>query len=125
MDFGLARSNTNQDGSGGSKDGGEQLMGTPRFMAPEQFLNEEIDHRTDIYSIGIILYTLLAGSPPFSHKDYMQLAEMHVHHDLPEIPKGDGAIDGALEKIIQKATEKDPADRFQSAREMLEELSKV
>ena len=125
MDFGLARSNTNQDGNGVSTNSSEQLMGTPRFMAPEQFLNEEIDHRTDIYSIGIILYTLLAGSPPFSHKDYMQLAEMHVHHDLPEIPGGNGAVVGSLEKIIQKATEKDPADRFQSAREMLEELSKV
>ena len=125
MDFGLARSNNNPDGKSASKDSNEQLMGTPRFMAPEQFLNEEIDHRTDIYSIGIILYTLLAGSPPFSHKDYMQLAEMHVHHDLPEIPGGGAAIVGSLEQIIQKATEKDPADRFQSAREMLEELSKV
>ena len=125
MDFGLARSNNNQDGKSDSQNGGEQLMGTPRFMAPEQFLNEEIDHRTDIYSIGIILYALLAGSPPFSHKDYVQLAEMHIHHDLPEIPGSDVAVDGTLDKIIHKATEKDPADRFQSAREMLEELSKV
>ena len=50
---------------------------------------------------------------------------MHIHHDLPEIPGSDVAVDGTLDKIIHKATEKDPADRFQSAREMLEELSKV
>ncbi len=125
MDFGLARSNNNSDANSALKNNGEQLMGTPRFMAPEQFLNDEIDHRTDIYSIGIILYTLLAGSPPFSHKDFMQLAEMHIHHDLPEISMADGASVGSLEQIIQKATEKDPKDRFQSAREMFDELSKL
>lgn len=124
MDFGLARSVANKDGQGASKDN-TQLMGTPRYMAPEQFLNEEIDQRTDIYSIGIILYTLLTGSPPFSHKDYMKLAEMQVHQDLPEIRGDNGVITGPLEQIIRKATEKDPNDRFQSAREMLEQLSKV
>ena len=124
MDFGLARSIANKDEQGAAKNS-TQLMGTPRYMAPEQFLNEEIDHRTDIYSIGIILYTLLTGSPPFSHKDYMKLAEMQVHQELPEMRGVNGVIGGPLEQIIRKATEKDPADRFQSASEMLEELSKV
>lgn len=124
MDFGLARSIANKDGKNVAKNS-TQLMGTPRFMAPEQFLNGEIDHRTDIYSIGIILYTLLTGSPPFSHKDYMKLAEMHVHHELPKMRGINGAITGPLEQIIRKATEKDPADRFQSAREMLDQLSRV
>lgn len=124
MDFGLARSVANQDSQSVSKNS-TQLMGTPRYMAPEQFLNEEIDHRTDIYSIGIILYTLLTGSPPFSHKDYMKLAEMHVHQDLPKIVGVDGVVTGPLEQIIRRATRKDPADRFQSVREMLEQLGNV
>jgi serine/threonine-protein kinase len=124
MDFGLARSIASQERKRFSK-ASNQLMGTPRYMAPEQFLNEELDQRTDIYSIGIILYTLLTGSPPFSNKDYMKLAEMQVHNDLPEIKGVDGIVTGALESIIRKATEKKPADRFQTVREMLEELSSV
>ncbi|MEO0369634.1 MAG: protein kinase, partial [Pseudomonadota bacterium] len=121
MDFGLARSIANKGGKSVARNS-MQLMGTPRFMAPEQFLNEEIDHRTDIYSIGIILYTLITGSPPFSHNDYMKLAEMHVHHELPKMQ---GADIESLEKIIQKATEKDPDARYQSVREMLDQLSRV
>ena len=124
MDFGLARSIASQEQERSAEDK-NRLMGTPRYMAPEQFLREELDQRTDIYSIGIILYTLLTGSPPFSHKDYMKLAEMQVHQELPEISGVDGVITGPLDRIIRKATEKDPADRFQTVREMLEQLSKV
>ena len=124
MDFGLAQSIASQEKEKTSKDS-NQLMGTPRYMAPEQFLKEKLDQRTDIYSIGIILYTLLTGSPPFSHKDYMKLAEMQVHQELPEIEGVEGIITGPLDHIIRKATEKDPADRFQTVREMLDQLSKV
>ena len=124
MDFGLARSIVNQEREQFSK-ASNKLMGTPRYMAPEQFLNEELDQRTDIYSIGIILYTLLTGSPPFTHKDYMKLAEMQVHQDLPEICGVEGNITGPLDRIIRKATKKDPTDRFQTVREMLEQLSNV
>lgn len=124
MDFGLAQSMANQSAERSSK-AGNTLMGTPRYMAPEQFLNDPLDQRTDIYSIGIILYALLSGSPPFTHTDYMKLAEMHVHNDLPEISGVDGVISGALEQIIRKATEKNPNDRFQTVIEMLEELSEV
>ncbi len=124
MDFGLARSMVNQDRAAVAK-ASHTLMGTPRYMAPEQFLNEALDQRTDIYSIGIILFTLLTGSPPFTHKDYMKLAELQVHQDLPNIIGVEGPITGPLEAIIRKATEKTPADRFQTVREMLEELNQV
>ena len=124
MDFGLARSIASQERERSAKDS-NRLMGTPRYMAPEQFLREELDQRTDIYSIGIILYTLLTGSPPFTHKDYMKLAEMQVHQELPEIRGVEGIITGPLDRIIRKATEKAPADRFQTVREMLEQLSNV
>ena len=124
MDFGLARSVTNQEQLNSNEEF-KQLMGTPRYMAPEQFLSEELDQRTDIYSIGIILYSLLTGSPPFSHNDYIKLAEMQIHKELPKINGVDGLITGQLEQIIRKATEKDPADRFQTVREMLEQLTEI
>jgi hypothetical protein len=55
----------------------------------------------------------------------MKLAEMQVHQDLPEIDGVEGIVTGALDRIIRKATEKDPADRFQTVREMLDQLSNV
>jgi serine/threonine-protein kinase len=124
MDFGLARSMATQE-RGPKAVASNRLMGTPRYMAPEQFLKQPLDQRTDIYSIGIILYTLLTGSPPFSHKDTMTLAKMQVQQDLPEIRGVDGIISGPLDSIIRKATEKRPADRFQTVREMLEQLSEI
>lgn len=124
MDFGLARSVVSQEISPAAQSG-TRIMGTPRYMAPEQFLHEELDQRTDIYAIGIILYTLLSGQPPFTTNDLMKLAEMHVHQDLPLIQGVEGLITGELEQIIRKATEKNPADRYQSVREMLEQLSQV
>ena len=124
MDFGLARSVVSQEISPATQSG-TRIMGTPRYMAPEQFLHEELDQRTDIYAIGIILYTLLSGQPPFTTNDLMKLAEMHVHQDLPLIQGVEGLITGELEQIIRKATEKNPADRYQSVREMLEQLSQV
>ncbi len=120
MDFGLARSVASNERR---KTDNTELMGTPRFMAPEQFLNDTLDERTDIYSIGIILFTLLTGKPPFSHDDYMTLAEMQVHQELPEILGTDGIITGPLEQVIRKATEKNPSERFQTVKEMLEQLN--
>ncbi len=122
MDFGLARSVASNERR---KTDNTELMGTPRYMAPEQFLNDTLDERTDIYSIGIILFTLLTGKPPFSHDDYMTLAEMQVHQELPEIIGTDGAIIGRLEQIIRKATEKNPSERFQTVKEMLDQLNTV
>lgn len=124
MDFGLARSMGNQEQKQHSENN-VQLMGTPRYMAPEQFLNGKLDQRTDIYSIGVILYTLIHGKPPFSHDDYMTLAEMQVHHELPELIGIDGPIEGPLERIIRRATAKGPNDRFQTVREMLDQLSEL
>ena len=124
MDFGLARSIASHERAQLS-DSSSILMGTPRYMAPEQFLKDELDQRTDIYSIGIILYTLLTGSPPFTHSEYMKLAELQVHEELPDLVGPNGPITGPIEQIIRKATEKDPADRFQTVREMLEQLNSV
>ena len=124
MDFGLARNIAISEKQLDAEQGAE-IMGTPRYMAPEQFLNDQLDERTDIYSIGIILYTLINGTPPFTHEDYMKLAQMHIHDELPRITNKDTQLAGALEKIIRKASAKNPSDRFQSVQEMLEELNKV
>ncbi len=98
------------------------LMGTVAYMSPEQAQGRRIDHRSDLYSIGVILYELATGERPFSHANPVTLVRKHiVERPLPpsrlvaEIPEW-------LEAIILKLLEKDPVDRFQTAGEVLAAL---
>jgi len=129
MDFGLAKKLAFQGDELKSADftqanAPKALMGTPKYMAPEQFLSSDVDERTDIYAIGIILHTLLCGRAPFDSKNLIQLAEMHLHQPLPEPrDKNNRPIAKGLGRIIQKAAEKKPEDRYQSVKAMLADLN--
>jgi eukaryotic-like serine/threonine-protein kinase len=91
------------------------IGGTPSFMSPEQTLGKPIDHRTDIYSLGICLFQMLIGELPFKKGD---LGYHHLH-TIPPAPKSlDNSIPEALNDIILKCMEKDPAKRFQSCEEI-------
>jgi serine/threonine-protein kinase len=90
-------------------------MGTPLYMSPEQIRAEEIDNRTDIYSLGAVLYRLATGRPPFEGNDPISIAYQHVHEQpipprvlRPELPE-------AWESVILRALAKDPNERFQTA----------
>ncbi|MBN2383505.1 protein kinase [bacterium] len=113
MDFGISRAADQPDQASGP------IMGTPEYLAPEQIRNGPIDARTDLYSLGVIMFEMLTGVPPFHDFDlYITLAKtlkdkVTPPSELrPEIPKG-------LEQIILMALEKAPNDRFQSADEFL------
>lgn len=131
MDFGLAKKLAFQGDELKSADftqanAPKALMGTPKYMAPEQFLSSDVDERTDIYAIGIILYTLLGGRAPFDSDNLIQLAEMHLHHPLPELrDKNSRPLAPELERIIQKAAEKRPEDRYPSVKAMLTDLNNL
>lgn len=102
------------------------IMGTPRYMAPEQFAGSlALDARTDIYAIGIIMFTIFNGKPPFSATDFQQLAAKHTHDPVPDIEGRSSDIPMALHDIIHQALAKKPEDRFQTVREMLEQLNTV
>lgn len=101
------------------------LMGTPRFMAPEQFLSNAVDERTDIYSIGIILFTLFCGHAPFESNNLIQLAELHLHGELPEMKGKNGNLPTPVAAIIRKSVAKRPDERYQTVREMLIDLNNI
>ncbi len=130
MDFGLARQMTSSTESADASTATQEnkknvVVGTPKYMAPEQFLHQTLDERTDIYAIGIILFTLLTGKPPFEGNDFLALAEGHLHQDLPDINGPNGSVSEKLTAIILRAVQKAPSDRYQSITELLDDVNKV
>jgi serine/threonine-protein kinase len=124
LDFGIAKvtrgdtQDTNLTKTGA-------IFGTPNYMAPEQALGKKVDHRTDIYSMGIILYEMLAGVVPFRSDSFLAILTQHV--TKPPVPPSEAADDARtvpleLERIAMRAIAKDPAERFQNMGEMVAAL---
>jgi serine/threonine protein kinase len=108
MDFGIARSmeaGTRLTGS---------MVGTPAYMAPEQVAGKPVDYRTDIYSLGLILYEMFTGTPAFSADNSIAVALKQMREDPPPPHNIEPNIPAATERVILKCLEKDPAKRFQS-----------
>ena len=106
---------------------GWQLCGTPLYMAPEQINGEPVDARTDIYALGIVLYQLLVGHPPFRAKTQAAVLSQHLR-DKPELiasARPDLRVSDSLERLVMRAMSKAPDDRFASAREMRHVLQGV
>ena len=89
------------------------VMGTPQYMAPEQIMGKELDHRTDIYSLGLIMYVCLTARLPFMTKDPMEGARKRVKKSFKEPIQRNKSIPAKLNSIVMKCLEKDPYDRFQ------------
>ncbi len=118
-DFGLAKSL--EDGLTGMTRSGE-MLGTPRYMAPEQILGKGIDHRVDIYALGLILYEMVSGDVPFRADSTMQLLYNRVH-EAPKSPKiHNPDLPDWIVHVIMKCIERDPDKRYQTAAEVLQDL---
>ena len=116
LDFGLAKSSAQtQLTKMGS------TVGTVAYMSPEQTNGANVDHRTDIWSIGVVLYEILTGKLPFNG-DYEQAIIYSILNEEPEPKSG---IDERLQHIISKALAKNPDDRYQSAGEIVSELNRI
>jgi serine/threonine-protein kinase len=98
------------------------MIGTPSFMSPEQVTSQPVDHRADIYGMGVVLYRLVAGRNPFICRDLIEYAAAHAS-EPPEPPSRFVALPAGLERVILRALEKKPADRYPSAREMIDALT--
>jgi serine/threonine protein kinase len=118
MDFGLAKY-ISDDGAV-TADG--RLVGTFRYMAPEQILGEKLDTRTDLYSLGVILYELLSGRPPFEAKTPYELWQKVLETEAPQLQSVNTRGDRVLSRVAHRLIRKEPDDRFQTAEEVYEAL---
>jgi serine/threonine protein kinase len=116
-DFGIARMTSPVDYAGSEiAKAPESLMGTPDYISPEQALGQSLDGRTDIYSLGILLFFLLAKQLPFKADSTIALALLHVHEPPPSLALLRVDISPSLDRVIRKALAKKAEERFQTAR---------
>ena len=116
-DFGIARILEEDDAAGVPG----EIVGSARYMSPEQLRGEDATPRSDVYSVGVLLYHCLTGRPPFSG-DVRSLARQHIHKDPTPPRKLNRRISPEMEAVILKALQKDPRDRYFSASAMLDDI---
>jgi class 3 adenylate cyclase len=119
-DFGLARHVVDTESMALTAAGA--LLGTPHYMAPEQWTGRAVDARTDVYAMGATLFHLLAGRPPFEGESREALAAMHCNAPPPPFPAIDPPVSGGIVRVVERAMAKDPADRYADAGAMLRDL---
>jgi serine/threonine-protein kinase len=121
LDFGIAKllssgeRSTTQTG---------MVMGTPHYMSPEQCHGKAVDHRTDIYAMGVMLYQLYSGRLPFQGETFAEILAKQIV-DTPEPPSKHAQIPAELDKLIMKCLAKDPAARPQTAKELGQLLASI
>jgi serine/threonine-protein kinase len=118
-DFGIARAGTSQMTETGS------IVGTAQYLSPEQAKGGEVDPRSDLYSLGIVLYELLTGKTPFDGETPVEIAMKHLSHAPKPPSKLRSDIPRELDMVVLRALAKSPDDRYQSADEMEADLERV
>ncbi len=122
-DFGIARM---MQGNGKSSlitlTGSGTILGTPEYMAPEMIRGGQVDSRTDIYELGIVLFQMLSGAVPFQGDPHFGLLMKHLQEPVPLLHSSNPAVPPAVDAVIQKATAKNREDRYASAGALTQEL---
>jgi serine/threonine-protein kinase len=125
LDFGLVKNVSDAKGEDLTQTG--LFMGSPKYMAPEQIRGDRVDARTDIYSLGVILYEMLTGKVPFDRPTSVNILMAHVNDDAPAMRQMNPTItlSPLLEETVSRCMAKDPEQRFRSMDEVLAALKRV
>lgn len=126
LDFGIAKLFTQDEDSLKMTETGA-VMGSPAFMSPEQSRAEKVDHRTDIYSLGVVMYQAATGVLPFKGKDIFETLYKHIYEPAPTFASLGLSyrIPDAVESLVRKTLEKDPAHRYQTMEDLQQDLSRL
>ncbi|KAA0097951.1 Stk1 family PASTA domain-containing Ser/Thr kinase [Mycolicibacterium sp. P1-18] len=122
MDFGIARA-LHDDGAKLTQT--SAVIGTAQYLSPEQASGETVDARSDVYSLGCVFYELLTGEPPFIGDTPVSVAYQHVRKDPPPPSRRNPALSPDLDAVVLKSLAKNPANRYQTAAEMRDDLIRV
>ncbi len=133
IDFGLAKlvervSDADSDAhtkvKGDTQEG--QVLGTVAYMSPEQARGVTVDHRTDLFSVGIVFYEMLTGEAPFHGSSAVETMSAIINQPAPPVSRSvKGPLAEALSRIVARCLEKDPEDRYQTAKDLLSEVRRV
>jgi serine/threonine-protein kinase len=122
VDFGVAAATQSTD-TKLTKTG--LLVGTPTYMAPEQVLGKDVDERTDIYSLGAIMYEMLTGRPPYSGKDSMSIMYQHVQGKAPKVSEKNELVNQELSDVVSKSMSVKAEHRYQSMAELKDAIQSL
>ncbi|GAA3281871.1 protein kinase domain-containing protein [Nesterenkonia halobia] len=114
MDFGIARALAD---SASTMTQTSSVVGTAQYLSPEQARGEVVDHRSDLYSAGCVLFELLANRPPFQGESPVSVAYQHVREEPPRLSDMNPQVSAAMESVVAKSLAKDASARFQTAEE--------
>jgi serine/threonine-protein kinase len=120
MDFGIARAVSDSSATLAQTNG---IVGTAQYFSPEQARGETVDHRTDLYSTGVLLYEMLTGCPPFTGDTAVSVAYQHVSETAPSPSFVNPSISLAIDSVVMKSLSKERSERFQSASEFRSALA--
>jgi eukaryotic-like serine/threonine-protein kinase len=122
MDFGIARLRQEADGIGAASG---EVAGTPHYMSPEQIRGKDIDGRSDLYSLGVLLYWLLSGHTPFQTNNVNELLRKILHDPVPALKPLDPDTPDALIHVVHTLLARDPGERYQTGGELVEDLRRI